>query len=213
MLVSSLVSETDIPKGDVSLNSFLYQLGFLSTLDLQLIFIVKNLKDVSCSYLGLVHVRDKVRVVADSDASEEDLIDCSEHLEQGNVIFLHEDSAYVEQDAKDDEGDDLGEAEEEARNGAISCKHALRLVNIPFVFVHHCIFDSERNNSANTSKRFHHNLICVLVCCVFFLAQAVSKSCSDGACKHNQRHEANGDKCNPPLVDQSNDEASYESRA
>lgn len=55
-------------------------LGVLTRLNLLFIFRVENGEDVGCGNLGLIHIRHEVRIIADSDTSEKDLIDCSENV-------------------------------------------------------------------------------------------------------------------------------------
>jgi hypothetical protein len=50
-------------------------------------------------------------------------------------MVSNENSAYIEEDSENQESDHLRKTEEKSRNGAISCKHSLWLVNKSLIFI------------------------------------------------------------------------------
>lgn len=50
---------------------------------------------MGCGNLGLIHVRQEVRIVADCDTCEEYLIYCCEDIQKSDSVVTHEDSSDI----------------------------------------------------------------------------------------------------------------------
>lgn len=74
--------------------------------------------------------------------------------------------------------------------------------------MHDCVLDPEGHHRADVGQRFHNYLSWVLVGFVGLLHEAVSEFGPDCPWKHDQRHAAEGDESDTPLVDDSDHDSS-----
>lgn len=158
MLLSALVFETHIFEFDVPLDARVYHFGVLTNLNLLFVLGIENEEDMGSSNFSLVHIRHEMRIIADGDTSEKDLIDCSKNIQNGNSIVAHEDSSNVEEHTESNEGHNLGYSEEKSRDNTISSQSCLRTIYISGKFIEHCILNTERHHCSNVSQSLHNDL-------------------------------------------------------